>query len=903
MFDHYDDAAGEKKNRLPSLPWRRLGIIFTVVFLFVLFRVLISVKLDLAWFNSLGYDAVFWRSFIAKATIGSTIFVVAVLFNFINIFFVYRFVKKPFKPLIPLAVAIFTATIVVGNSGDMWLSILRSLNAETFGITDPQFNLDIGFFVFKLPLLWLGYRVINTWFLVNLVTSVILYLVFMPRGMEISARNMTMRVLSGVEKKGLTHIGVLLGLLVAWQALQYKLASYELLYSQVGAVIGAGASDVGSRLPGYNILMIVSLIIGVFIMFTFRKKIKRALFSIVVFLLVSIVVNGVYPSLYQKFVVEPDELGQEMPYLERNIKYTHLAYGLDKLTEVEYPVGDLTAEDLKENRGIIDNMRLLDQRATKSTYGQQQEIRPYYDFVDVDVDRYMLNGKLTQVLLSGRELSQNSLPEQARTFNNLMFKYTHGFGLAMSPTNAITEGGLPEYLIKDIPPQSAHFPVSEPRIYYGEATNENVIVNTGLKEFDYPMGDNNQEYLYQGKSGIPLTFLNKLLLTFRDVQFKYLLSNYISADSLYLETRNVRARVMRIAPFLLYDQDPYLVLGEDGKLYYFIDAYTYTDKYPYSQAIDKTGSYNYLRNSAKVTVDAYSGDVNFYIFDKQDPIIKVYSNVYPGLFKNAKDMPQDLRKHVRYPEDLFTVQSLMLRDYHMANPTVFFTREDRWEFSQETYLGEKEIQQPYYSIIRLPGEQEEEYVLMRVFTPSRKQNSVAWLAGRSDGDNYGNLILFKFPKGVQVPGTIQVDSLIDQDPTISGQLTLWGQGGSKILRGNLLVYPIGGSLLYIEPLYIEAEQNKYPQLKKIFVSYNNKIVMEDSLEAGLTALFGTEAPRVEYPEIEGEDQSLQNLVNRLVSLHKQSQEKLKAGDWAGYGQVQAEMNRIINLLENKEQVS
>lgn len=902
MFDQYNDASQEKKHKLPSLPWRRLGLIFAVVFLFVLFRVLISVKLDLAWFSSLGYDAVFWRSFIAKFAIGAIIFAAAVLLNFINIFLVYRIVKKPFKPLIPLAIAIFTATIVAGNSGDLWLSILRSLNAETFGITDPQFNLDIGFYVFKLPFLWLIYRVFNTWFLVNLVTSVILYLIFMPRGMEISARNMTMRILTGVEKKGLTHIGILLGSLIAWQALQYKLSSYELLYSQVGAVIGAGAADVGARLPAYTIMLIASLLIGLFIMLTFRKQIKRALFSIVVFFLLIIVVNGVYPGFYQKFVVEPDELGQEMPYLERNIKYTHLAYGLDKLTEVEYPVGDLSLQDLKENQDIINNMRLLDQRATMSTYSQQQEIRPYYDFVDVDVDRYMIDGKLTQVLLSGRELSQNALPEQARTFNNLLFKYTHGFGLAMSPTNIITEGGLPEYLIKDIPPQAEHFTISEPRIYFGEATNENVIVNTGLKEFDYPMGDDNQEYIYQGKNGIPMTFLNKVLLAFRDVQFKYLLSDYIASDSLYLETRNIKARAMRIAPFLFYDQDPYLVVDEAGKLYYFIDAYTYTDKYPYSQAIDKAGTYNYLRNSVKVIIDAYSGEINFYIFDKQDPIIKVYNKIYPGLFKKAEEMPQDLRQHVRYPEDLFTVQSLMLRDYHMMNPTVFFTREDRWEFSQETYLGEKVVQDPYYSIVRLPGEEEKEYVLMRVFTPARKQNSVAWLAGRSDGDNYGNLILFKFPKGVQVPGTIQVDSLIDQDPNISGQLTLWGSGGSKILRGNLLVYPIGGSLLYLEPLYIEAEQNKYPQLKKIFVSYNNKIVMEDSLEAGLTALFGAEAPEEEYPQLEGE-QSQQNLIDRLVTLHRQGQEKLRAGDWTGYGKVQAEMDKIINALENKKQES
>jgi len=902
MYEDFYQDANEPKAFRPKLLTPRVIAVGLFILLFFLVRLLLSIKLDWTWFAVLGYESVFWRSFLAKLLIGGSIFAGTLLLNMANLYLVHRMVKKPFKFLLAAAAAVFMSVIITGNAGQLWLAVLRSFNAVPFGVTDPQFGLDIGYYVFKLPFLWLVYRLVSTWLIVNLIAAILFYVLLLPRGMEITARNLSTRIFTGLEKRGLTHASILLGLAIAWQALQYKLAAYELLSSQSGSVIGAGAADIGARLPAYNVMMILSLILGAYIVMTFRKNIRFALIGVVVFFAASAVLTGIFPGFYQKLVVDPDELGREKPYLERNIEYTRLAYGLDKLTEVDYPVGELTAQDLTENEDIIKNIRLLDHRATKSTYSQQQEIRLYYDFADVDGDRYMIDGQLTQVLLSARELNQKSLPEQARTFNNLMFKYTHGFGLVMSPARAVTETGLPQYYIKDIPPVSVNLPVTEPRIYFGETTDNNVIVNTGLKEFDYPLGDDNQEYLYQGKKGIPMTFLNKILLTIRDMQYKYLLSDYITSDSQYLETRNIKDRAARIAPFLLYDGDPYLVLGEDGRLYYFLDAYTFSDKFPYSQAVDGQGSSNYLRNSVKVTVDAYSGEINYYIFDREDPIIRVYSNIYPDLFKPAESMPADLREHVRYPENLFNVQSHILRDYHMINTTVFYNREDRWEFSQENYTGQRQVQAPYFSIIRLPGEENEEFILMRSFAPSGKQNMIAWLAGRSDGDNYGKLLLYKFPKGVQIPGTIQVESLIDQDPFISSQLSLWGQGGSRVIRGNLLVYPISGSLLYVEPLYIEAEQNKHPQLRKIFVFYKDRIVMEDTLEQALASLFGRSAPGSTAPQPGqplSSDDTTQNLIERLVGIYKQSQEKLKAGDWAGYGQLQKEMEEIIKALESR----
>lgn len=909
MFEDINNqGSNDKKYMQINLFKPKTIAIVAVVLLFFFIRWGISLKLDWTWFDVLGYAPVFWRMLLSRFVIGGAVFLLVFIISLINLYIIHRISKKRFRPLITLPIAILIALFIGGNAGSSWMTVLQAYNSFPFGINDPQFNLDIAFYVFRLPFLWLIYRLVSTWLIVNLIATAIFYIIYFPRGMEIAAKGLTTRIFTGFEKRGLTHVGILLGLAMAWQAVQYKLSTYELLYSQTGSVIGAGATDIGAKLPIYTVMIGVSVILGLFIVIFFNKRLKLALFSILIFFVAAVALTGIFPGLYQKFIVEPEELGRETPYLERNIKYTRLAYDLDKLTEVEYPVGDLTAEDLAENQDIIDNIRILDHRAARNTYGQQQEIRLYYDFADVDVDRYVVDGKLTQVFLSARELNQASLSDQALTFNNLMFKYTHGFGLVMSPTNKVTEQGMPSYLIQDIPPQSSLFKVNEPRIYFGEVTHNNVIVNTGLKEFDYPLGNDNAEYLYEGKKGIPMTFMNKLFLTIRDMQFKYLLSGYITSESQYLETRNVRDRVYRIAPFLRFDPDPYLVLGEDGKLYYMLDAYTATNRYPYSKAVDDSGTINYLRNSVKATVDAYSGEVNFYIIDREDPLIQSYQGVFPGLFKDIETMPEDLREHIRYPEYLFNVQSLILRDYHMGNPTVFYNREDRWEFAQENYSGEKQAQESYYSIILLPGEEKPEFIQMRAFTPTGKQNQVSWLAARSDGENYGKLLLYKFPKGVQVTGTLQVESMIDQDPEISSQLTLWGQGGSRVIRGNILIYPIGGSLLYVEPLYIEAEQNKFPQLRKIFVFYKDRVIMEDSLDEALASLFGTLKPSEGKPQQEqpGEmipslplDQNTQELIKSLVSLHNESKEKLKEGDLEGYGRIQKQIDDIIKALEQK----
>ncbi|MDR1206675.1 MAG: UPF0182 family protein [Peptococcaceae bacterium] len=915
---------------------------------------LVYLRLDSIWFDVLGYDSVFWRSLIWRFLVSAGIVVFAFLFGVVNLRIAFKRAERAVGMAWTILPALGAALLILSQSGDVWLSMLMAVFGGDFQIKDPQFGLDIGVYIFKLPALQLLCRLSVIWLMIHLVAALLIYFIPAEREVEVitEERAGLGKWFPGLQPyhiKGMTHLGILLGGVILVQAAWTGLNILGLLYDQSGSVVGAGAADIEIRLPGYAFLVVFSIIAAVVLMLSSRRRLRRALILAAAFAAVSFLVVGVLPAMYQQFIVDPNEIARETPYLERSIQYTNMAFGLDQMIEQEFPVGDLALEDLRENKDIIENIRILDHGATKTTYGQQQELRPYYTFVDVDVDRYMADGVMTEVLLAAREMNQANLPAQAKTFNNLMLKYTHGFGLVMSPANQTTDSGMPDYLIKDIPPLSDTFRVTQPRIYFGEMTQNNVIVRTKLLEFDYTEEDTNQEYMYEGGVGIPMTLLNRILLTFRDMQYRYMLSSYITDESLYLETRNVRDRANRIAPFLKYDEDPYLVLTDDGRLAYILDAYTMSSRYPYSQALTYNGTetFNYIRNSVKVTVDAYSGEIQFYIFDPGDPIVLAYQKIYPDLFKSREQMPADLARHIRYPETLFDIQSIILNDYHMSNPVVFYNREDRWAFSKQISGAELVNQQPYYSIIRLPGEMSEEFILMRNYTPVSKQNMVAWLAGRSDGDQYGKLLLYKFPKGAQIPGTNQVESQIDQNPEISSQLSLWGQGGSRVIRGNLLVYPIAGSLLYVEPLYIESSQNQFPQLSRVFVYYKDRIIMETTLEESLAELFpgfelgrGTEstgstgstsgggetgagagaeageggngADPASRPDGAGEADSASPggtgpgespdltdqgaVIRSLIELNRQGKEALAGGDWEGFGRAQAELERLLELL-------
>lgn len=931
-----------------------VGILAVIVVLVAFGGVLIEFRLDQLWFESVGYSSVFWRTLLWRLAVGAGIFGTALLLTFINLRMAFARCAQGHGSLKALAAAVVIGLILWAQAGDVWFMVLQALNAVPFGVADPQLGWDISRFVYWLPFLQLLYRLLLSLLGLNLLAAAAVYLLSGAKtlggfasegpsagGPEVEVGDGTGRffkihsfpneaaakaVKAWQSWKGWPHCSALLGLIVALQAATHLASIMTMMYDQGGISAGAGATQIHILLPGHLILAGLSLLFGLMIGLSGRRSVSRGAAALGIYVVVSVLALGILPGAYQQFIVDPNEISREQPYIQRSIEYTKLAYNLDEMETVEYPVGQLNVEELKNNQDIIENIRILDQNATHTTYSQQQELRRYYEFADVDVDRYMVDGKYTQVMIAPREMKQEEIPEQSKNFNNLMFQYTHGFGLAMSPANRVTSTGLPYYLVKDIPPVSeGGIEIRQPRIYYGELTSNNVIVKTRLAELDYTDGDNNQDYYYEEESGIPMKGINRLLLALRDMEYRYLFSSYITEESLYLETRNVLDRARRIAPFLSYDNDPYLVITDEGRLVYLLDAYTHTSRYPYSQAYTAEGP-NYLRNSVKVAVDAYNGQVDFYLFDEKDPIAATYANIYPGLFRSKEEMPQDLRRHVRYPETMFEIQSLMLQDYHMTNPVVFYNREDRWAFADQIIGSERAVQEPYYTISRLPGEREEEFVLLRNFTPYGRDNMVGWLAGRSDGENYGKLLLYTFSKGSQILGPMQVESQIDQDAEISSQLSLWGQAGSQLIRGNMLVYPVDDSLLYVEPLYLSSDQNRYPQLLRLFVYYGDQIVMAETLDEALEELFPGYLAAVGQGEEEGASLSEREpsseesdappaetgpgqesgmfsvgekgfltpqAQNRLAELWEAGKEALSRLDWEAYGEIQEEMDQIF----------
>ena len=613
-------------------------------------------------------------------------------------------------------------------------------------------------------------------------------------------------------------------------------------------------------------------------------------------------------DLVEKFVVEPDQLSKETKYIEYSIKSTQEAYGLNKVKKVQFPADDeLTIEDMKNNKEVIENIRINDQEPLIQVYNQLQGIRPYYSFNDVDVDRYVIDGAYRQVFLSARELDQSKLNDQAKTWVNQYLKYTHGYGVALSPVNKVTAQGQPEMIIKNIPPTTTtDMKIARPEIYFGEKTDEYVILNTDEKEFDYPSGSNNEETLYEGKAGIPLSFMNKILFSIREGTYKLLISNNINSDSKIVINRNILQRVYEVTPFIYYDPNAYLVINQDdGKLYWIIEGFTASNKYPYSQPTSKFVEgmdVNYLRNSVKVTIDAYDGTTNFYITDDSDPIINTYDKIFTDLFKPIIDMPKGIKDHVRYSQAYFDIQSDMYRLYHIENPTVFFGREDYWDISNEKYMdhGEEPVGSSYV-MFKLPDEEKVEFLLTTQYSPQNKDNMIAMLAARNDGDNYGELVLYEFPKTKSIPGPNMIETKIDQDPVISPQLTLWSQVGSSVLRGNTLVIPIENSLLYVEPIYLKSDtKSNFPEMKMVVVSFADKIIMESTLEKALERIFGaSNGNNVNKPvETPGgnENKTVNDLILQANELYIKANEASKSGDWAAYGNSLKQLEEILKQL-------
>ncbi len=781
------------------------------------------------------------------------------------------------------------------QAAGQWEDFLRFANAQPFNVQDGLFGKDIGFYVFRLPVL----RTLYAWALAALGLTFLLVVAtsVLHRGIQITARG------PRVAAYARAHLLALGALLLLVKAGGYYLDTYDLLFSPRGIVFGATYSDINATLHALRLLTILSLgCAAVCIWQIGRRGIRPVFIALAVLLGANVLGLGVYPTLLQRLRVVPNELVAERPYIEQNIKYTRMAYGLDRIQEQEFPAEEtLRAEDLQRNDPTIKNIRLWDHRPLLATYAQLQEIRTYYRFVDVDNDRYLVDGQLRQVMLSPRELSYRNLP--SRIWINERLTYTHGYGVVLGPVNRITPEGLPDFWIKDIPPASTGpIQVTRPEIYYGEIGNDYVFVKTRAQELDYPAGDKNVYSTYAGQGGVPIqSFLRKILFALRFGDVKIVLSNDIIGESRLMYHRQIEERVKKAAPFIQFDRDPYLVIRQDGSLVWIIDGYTTSNRYPYSEPVRGLG--NYIRNSVKAVVDAYHGSLAFYLSEPDDPVVRAYDRAFPGLFQPLSAMPADLRSHVRYPQGLFAIQARMFATYHMRDPQVFYNKEDLWSIPKRPVEGQERDMEPYYTIMRLPGEKSEEFILLSPFNPSKKDNMIAWLAARSDGPHYGKLIVYNFPKQKLIYGPRQIEARIDQDAFISQQLSLWSQRGSQVIRGSLLAIPIERSLLYVEPLYLAAEKGSLPELKRVIVAFGNQIAMEENLEASLVQIFGGPGKRpvtarAEPPAAPGAapaaETGVRGLADQAWQQYSRAQEFLRQGNFAGYGE---EIKRLEGTLK------
>ncbi|NEO85818.1 MAG: UPF0182 family protein [Spirulina sp. SIO3F2] len=879
---------------------------------------------ELWWYQSVDQPDVFWTLLWAQSLCWIGTFVVFALViwgnywlaNQITRYAAFRIKTTAYRDALPIeavangaaiAASVFLALGAAGSFASFWEVVLQFLHRQPVGVTDPIFQQDIGFYLFSLPF----YQQVKNWLLTLLFSCLLVTIpVYVLKGSIDPGRGWRNLMLGNVKFHVLGLLAAV-SFLVAWGS---WLDRYEVLYSPDGVVFGAGYTDVHSRLFALLALSVVGAIVGISLLLSLRSNNTLfPLWCVGAYVIFGVVLQGVVPTLEQQLVVAPNELAKETEYINHSINFTRRAYGLDQITSQPYPVENkLDRATLDANPTTVDNIRLWDYRPMLSTYRQRQEIRLYYRFQDVDIDRYPIAGETRQVMLSARELDYSQVPERAKTWVNQRLKYTHGYGAVMSPVNQVTPEGQPELWIQDIPPKSSvDLEIEEPRIYYGEATNNYIFTGTSTDEFDYPLGQNNASNRYGGQGGVPMpTAFNRLLYALDRGSLKILISNYFTPESRIHYHREILDRVSRVAPFLELDQDPYLTVIE-GRLQWIIDGYTISDRYPYSEPAPP--GFNYIRNSVKVLVDAYDGTMQFFVVDPDDPLLRVYQQIFPSVFANAPEIPDQVRAHFRYPSGLFSIQALMYREYHMTNPEVFYNQEDLWRFPKQLYEDQEEVMQPYYVIMRLPDSEQEEFLLILPFTPGNKDNMVAWLAARCDGENYGTALLYEFPKQELIYGPKQIEARIDQTPSISQQLTLWSQKGSKVIRGDLLIIPIENSLLYVEPIYLRAEQGELPELQRVIVAYDEQIVMAETLDEALIEVFGqatTQRPRPTQsspvatgdgsePPAQPNLNNLSPLAQQALDLYQQSQAALKAGQWAEYGRLTMQLEAVLLELNGE----
>lgn len=878
-------------------------LIYLVFILFMLSSKLVDLFTEYFWFDEVGYLGVFLTVLKTKIMLGAVAFALFFAFMYINIRLALKNTRS-FGFLFIYSGAILIISLIFGLYASLnWDIVLRYLNQVPFNIHDPIFGHDISFYVFSIPF----YNfLLNSLFAVIILSGIGAALIYLINGgilnqLERQAYPSYEKVINVIRIQEGTkiHFAVMTGLFTFLLAIKFYLMRFDILYTSKKAFFGPGYADINIQLDVITVMIAVALLVSVLFFLSIRNVSIKLPLAGIILIMILFAGGSFLTDIVQQYKVLPDEYNIEKPYIENSIKYTRLAFDLEEIKQIEFPVSDnLTINDLEKNTKTIENIRLWDWRPLLTAYKQLQLIRTYYEFKDVDINRLTINGEYRQIAMSAREMDSKKFQEQARTWVNERLVFTHGYGIAMSPVRGVSKEGLPQFYIKDVPPRSDFFNITRPEIYFGELDYDYVIVDTTNPEFDYPSGELNVYTTYKGTGGVSLrSGLVKLAMAFRFGDINILISNSIQPESRILFNRNINERIRTIAPFLKYDRDPYIALSE-GKLYWIIDAYTVTNRFPYSEP---SGGINYIRNPVKAVIDAYNGSVALYMLNgSNDPIIETYSAMFPDLFKPISLMPEGLKSQLRYPEDMFSVQATKYALYHMKDPGVFYNREDVWEIPEELYEGSEIEMEPYYLITKLPGFEREEFILLLPFTPRVTKNMIAWMAARNDMPHYGERIVYMFPKEKLVYGPMQIETRIDQNPEISESFTLWSQSGSRVIRGNLLVIPVEDSLLYVEPIYLRSVKgDAIPELKRVIVVYGDKITMQETLEEAIAVIFEGKAPeRPVTPVVPVEDSgTTQELIKQAVEHYEKAQQFLKEGDLEGFGREVKLMGMILEKLK------
>ncbi|MGI6727138.1 MAG: UPF0182 family protein [Anaerovoracaceae bacterium] len=952
---------------------RKYGLATTIIILLVIlgcFGALIGFITDYLWFRELGYTSVFLKKLFTQLKLGIPAFVIITALAYPYLMAVKRGYYKRVDTVDNVTVgenvinrialiiaAIFGVLVTFTAVTGLWFDILKFFHSTKFGIKDPIFNMDISFYVFRLELISQINQILLGIVVAFALLTLIFYLVLLslrkPKIFEQRAeygydedgeqhykgqfgafsnvfnnafggkfkgfngyRNASrqldkdnLKQLVAIASKQLQVLGIIFFIMVG---INFFLKQYTLLYSKTGVLYGAGFTDINVTLWVYRVLIVLSLVAAITFVLGFKKKSPKLALAVPLIMIVVSVAGTGASVLVQSLIVLPDEISKESPYLKNNITFTQHAYDLQDIQVKEFAASNtLTKEDILNNMGTISNIRINDFEPAEKFYNQAQSIRTYYQFNDVDVDRYMVNDEYTQTFLSPREIDESKIENQPWLSKHL--KYTHGYGLTLSRVDKVTESGQPDMLIDSIPPISEveEIEITRPEIYFGEMTNNYIIVNTDEKEFDYPSGSKNVYTTYEGDAGINLNLFNRAMFALREKSLKILVSNIISKDSKIIINRNIKERIQTIAPFLSYDADPYIVTA-NGKLYWMLDAYTYSSYYPYSEPFSDKSDVNYIRNSIKVVVDAYNGDTKFYLVDSADPIANTLKKIYPKLFRDFEEMPDELQKHIRYPNMLFMIQAGIYTKYHMTDVEVFYQSEDKWEISKEIYGIEEQEMTPNYYIMKLPGENDVEFINSIPYTPSGKKNMTGLLVARNDGEHYGSLILYQLPKSKIIYGPQQVEGFIDQNTDISKEFSLWNSAGSKYTRGNMFVIPIEDSLVYVEPIYLEATNSSLPEVKRVLIYYNDRMAYEPTLGQALDSMFGDGSGKplnedegnATKPDTEGgtpeEVLTVDTLIKKSVEAYNNAMAAQKNGEWSEYGKYIDELEQYLNQLNTEE---